>query len=41
VEPSALLQLPNLLTPVQWLFVAAALLYVGIIHDIAAEVRGE
>jgi hypothetical protein len=41
VEPIALLPLFDVMTPAQWLFLAAALFYVGIIRDIAAEVRGE
>lgn len=40
MEPTALLHLSHLMTPAQWLFVAAAFMYVGIIRDIAAEVRG-
>ncbi|WP_344110547.1 hypothetical protein [Kribbella alba] len=30
-----------LLTPAQWLFAAATLMYVGTIRDIVAEVRGQ
>ena len=41
MEPSALLKLFDLLTPAQWLFLAAALMYVGIIRDIARELRGD
>ncbi|MEV6415336.1 hypothetical protein [Kribbella sp. NPDC051718] len=40
MEPTALLHLSNLMPPAQWLFVAAALMYVGISRDIVAEVRG-
>ncbi|HEY0687593.1 MAG TPA: hypothetical protein VGD71_01025 [Kribbella sp.] len=41
MEPTALLHLSDLMTPAHWLFLAAALLYVGIIRDIARELRGD